>query len=166
MSPPCRPDRWCPLPLRSPGLVPGDRFNFAGRELCGLIGHDQTRKKVPRARLDWAGPERPIFWTLNWGLSGLRTQWAFFPLWLGYCLTIDGLVLWRTGTSLLTRSWQEIYWPVPRLRAGLVAVRTGQLAPAELALQRRRGLLGTSCSGSGPRSISPPSSRQYLAAPS
>jgi hypothetical protein len=45
-----------------------------------------------------------VFWTLDWSLSGLRTQWAFFPLWLGYCLTIDGLVVVRTGTSLLTRS--------------------------------------------------------------
>jgi hypothetical protein len=45
-----------------------------------------------------------VFWTLNWTLSGVRTHWAFFPLWLGYCLTIDALVLARTGTSLLTRS--------------------------------------------------------------
>ena len=45
-----------------------------------------------------------IFWPLNWTLQGLRTHWGFFPLWLGYCLTMDGLVLWRTGTSLLTRN--------------------------------------------------------------
>jgi len=45
-----------------------------------------------------------IFWTLNWTLTGLRTHWGFFPLWLGYCLAIDGLVFWRTGTSLLKRS--------------------------------------------------------------
>jgi hypothetical protein len=48
-----------------------------------------------------------VFWTLNWTLEGARTQWAFFPLWLGYCLTVDALVLWRTGTSLLTRSWRK-----------------------------------------------------------
>jgi hypothetical protein len=48
-----------------------------------------------------------IFWTLNWSLTGARTQWGFFPLWLGYCLTIDGLVWWRTGTSLLTRSLRQ-----------------------------------------------------------
>lgn len=47
-----------------------------------------------------------IFWLINWGLSGLRTHWAFFPLWLGYCLTVDGLVFLRKGTSLLTRSWR------------------------------------------------------------
>lgn len=48
-----------------------------------------------------------VFWYINWGLDGLRTHWAFFPLWLGYCLTIDALVLLRTGTSLLTRSWRK-----------------------------------------------------------
>ena len=48
-----------------------------------------------------------VFWALNWILPGLRTQWAFFPLWLGYCLTIDALVVWRTGTSLLTRNWRN-----------------------------------------------------------
>ena len=47
------------------------------------------------------------FWTLNWALSGLRTHWGFFPLWLGYCLTVDALVFWRTGTSLLARSWRR-----------------------------------------------------------
>lgn len=45
-----------------------------------------------------------VFWILNWTLPGPRTHWGFFPLWLGYCLTIDGLVFRRTGTSLLTRS--------------------------------------------------------------
>ena len=48
-----------------------------------------------------------IFWILNWMLTGPRTNWGFFPLWLGYCLAMDGLVFWRTGTSLLTRSWQK-----------------------------------------------------------
>ena len=48
-----------------------------------------------------------IFWTMNWSLDCPHTHWAFFPLWLGYCLTIDGLVLFRTNTSLLTRSWRK-----------------------------------------------------------
>lgn len=48
-----------------------------------------------------------VFWILNWILNGLRTHWGFFPLWLGYCLMIDGLVFWRTGTSLLARSWRK-----------------------------------------------------------
>jgi hypothetical protein len=48
-----------------------------------------------------------VFWMLNWSLDGLRTQWAFFPLWLGYCLTIDALVLVRTGTSLFSRSQKK-----------------------------------------------------------
>jgi len=50
-----------------------------------------------------------LFWALNWGLGGLRTQWTFFPLWLGFCLTMDALVLWRTGTSLFFRSrWRYL----------------------------------------------------------
>jgi len=44
-----------------------------------------------------------VFWVLNWALPGLRTHWAFFPLWLGYCLVVDALVLVRKGSSLLTR---------------------------------------------------------------
>jgi len=48
-----------------------------------------------------------IFWPLNWFLPGPRSQWAFFPLWLGYYLSIDGLVFLRTGTSLFTRSWRK-----------------------------------------------------------
>lgn len=46
-----------------------------------------------------------VFWPLNWFLSGPRTHWGFFGLWLGYCLLVDGLVFIRSGTSLLTRSW-------------------------------------------------------------
>ena len=45
-----------------------------------------------------------IFWYLNWSLTGLRTQWGFFFLWLGYSLTVDGLVYLKKGTSLLHRS--------------------------------------------------------------
>ena len=45
-----------------------------------------------------------IFWYLNWFLEGLRTNWAFFPLWLGYCLTVDAIVFKRKGTSLIKRN--------------------------------------------------------------
>ena len=48
-----------------------------------------------------------VFWILNWTLNGLRTHWGFFPLWLGYCLTVDALVYSRMGTSLLARSWRK-----------------------------------------------------------
>ncbi|MDP7259915.1 MAG: hypothetical protein QF376_03425, partial [Anaerolineales bacterium] len=44
-----------------------------------------------------------VFWPLNWALTGLRTHWGFFPLWLGFCLTVDAVTLRRTGDSLLTR---------------------------------------------------------------
>ena len=50
-----------------------------------------------------------VFWPLNWFLSGPRSHWGFFFLWLGYCLSIDGWVFKRTGTSLLTRSWRKYF---------------------------------------------------------
>ena len=56
----------------------------------------------------WAGLALvAVFWGLNWGLDGPRTHWGFFPMWLGYCLTVDALVLLRTRTSLLTRDWRK-----------------------------------------------------------
>lgn len=48
-----------------------------------------------------------VAWPANWLMPGLRTAWAFFPLWLGYALFVDGLVFYRKGTSLLTRSWRR-----------------------------------------------------------
>src|SRR5688572_18455001 len=48
-----------------------------------------------------------ILWPLNWFLPGLRTAFLFFPLWLGYILVVDALVLTRSGTSLFTRSRRD-----------------------------------------------------------
>ncbi len=45
-----------------------------------------------------------LFWTLNWSLLGLRTQWAFFPLWLGFILLVDALVYSAKGSSILSRN--------------------------------------------------------------
>jgi hypothetical protein len=47
-----------------------------------------------------------VFWIVNWSFPGqsLRTHWAFFPLWLGYCLSVDALVQRRKGSSMITRS--------------------------------------------------------------
>ena len=47
-----------------------------------------------------------IFWALNWHLPGLRSQWAFFPLWLGYLLLVDALTYFRKESSLLSRNWK------------------------------------------------------------
>lgn len=44
-----------------------------------------------------------LFWPLNWFLPGTPTMYLFFPLWLGYALAVDGLVLRRRGDSLLVR---------------------------------------------------------------
>ena len=48
-----------------------------------------------------------LAWPLNWMLPGLRTHLLFFPLWLGYALLVDALVLRRCGTSILARSRRD-----------------------------------------------------------
>lgn len=48
-----------------------------------------------------------VAWPLAW--SGIQpwSWYTFVPLWMGYILVVDGIVRWRTGTSLLTRSKRE-----------------------------------------------------------
>ena len=50
-----------------------------------------------------------VFWPLNWFLPGVRTAYLFFPLWLGYILTIDAWVQRRTGSSIWLRSRKEFF---------------------------------------------------------
>jgi len=45
-----------------------------------------------------------LAWPANWFLPGLRTQFFFFPLWLGYVLFLDGWCARRDGGSLWTRA--------------------------------------------------------------
>jgi hypothetical protein len=45
-----------------------------------------------------------IFWPINWFFPGSRSIWAFFPLWAGYSLALDGIVYYRTNTSQIGRS--------------------------------------------------------------
>jgi len=42
-------------------------------------------------------------WPLAWFGPSPYSEHTFFPLWLGYILTVDGVTYRRTGTSLLTR---------------------------------------------------------------
>ena len=85
----------------------------------GMTTNIKTKQiEIEKSKLPWHGwlglGLIAIFWSLNWMLKGPRTHWGFFPMWLGYCLLMDGLVYWRTGTSLLTRS--------PRRYVGLFLV--------------------------------------------
>lgn len=48
-----------------------------------------------------------VFWFASWTHLGVLGEYAFFPLWLGYILTVDALVAWRAGASLLTRQPRE-----------------------------------------------------------
>ena len=73
------------------------------------MGRGQNKASRPRgaglALHGWVGVFLiGLAWPLNWGLPGLRTHLLFFPLWLGYALVVDALVLRRNGTSILSRS--------------------------------------------------------------
>ena len=73
-----------------------------------MNGRSLASGSTLRVRRGWLGLLLiAIFWPLNWGLSGMRTAYLFFPLWLGYILVVDALVFARTGTSLWTRSKRE-----------------------------------------------------------
>ncbi len=50
-----------------------------------------------------------IFWWVNWGTTGLRAHWAFFPLWLGYILAVDGLAVLLGRPSLVLR-FRSFVW--------------------------------------------------------
>ena len=66
---------------------------------------DSTRRPVLWGPQGWLGLLLlTVCWPLNWTLPGNRTAYLFFPLWLGYILVVDALVLCRTETSLWTRS--------------------------------------------------------------
>lgn len=69
-----------------------------------------------RAKTGWASiiaaiPRQGIFGlvliAIWWPVSWLRVEpfssYYFFPIWLGYILTVDGAVAWRTKTSLWRR---------------------------------------------------------------
>src|SRR5208282_2970355 len=69
---------------------------------------DSTQRPVLWGLQGWLGLLLlAVCWPLNWTLAGSRTAYLFFPLWLGYILVVDALVLSRTGTSIWTRSRGE-----------------------------------------------------------
>ena len=73
-----------------------------------MIESNDTKRFARRSACGYAGLALlAICWPLNWTLPGLRTAYLFFPLWLGYILVVDELVLRRTGSSLWTRSRRD-----------------------------------------------------------
>ncbi len=78
-------------------------------------GYPETRSRRSFPAWGWVGLALiAVMWPLNWLLEGTRTVWLFFPLWLGYCLAMDGLAYLRKGTSLAARS--------PRAYVGLFLI--------------------------------------------
>ena len=48
-----------------------------------------------------------FFWFASWSHLGILGEYAFFPQWLGYILTVDALVSIRKGSSIITRNPRE-----------------------------------------------------------
>jgi hypothetical protein len=48
-----------------------------------------------------------LWWWIAWFGPDALSEHAFFPLWLGYILAIDGLTAMRTGSSLISRDWHR-----------------------------------------------------------
>ena len=48
-----------------------------------------------------------VSWWMAWFGPAPFSEHTFFPLWLGYILTVDGLTARRAGTSLFARDWRR-----------------------------------------------------------
>lgn len=48
-----------------------------------------------------------VAWPIAWFGPQPYANYTFFPLWLGYILTVDGWAFRRRGTSLLSRNWRR-----------------------------------------------------------
>jgi len=51
-----------------------------------------------------------FWWPVAWREIRPISDYYFFPLWLGYILTVDGLVGLRTGTSPIARYGSRVLW--------------------------------------------------------
>jgi hypothetical protein len=49
-------------------------------------------------------------WIAAWGQFGTLSEYSFFPLWLGYILTTNGISQVSFGTSLLARMKRSFMW--------------------------------------------------------
>jgi hypothetical protein len=68
-----------------------------------------TARRFPRQL--WLGLALvALVWPLAWLQWRPLSDYSFFPLWLGYILTVDGLVHMRAGSSPLSRMGRRVVW--------------------------------------------------------
>jgi hypothetical protein len=66
----------------------------------------QSKQSAPRQL--WVGIVLVVMaWISSWFGPDRAREIAFIPLWLGYILTVDGIVFIRQGSSLLSRNRRE-----------------------------------------------------------
>jgi hypothetical protein len=51
-----------------------------------------------------------VWWPISWLHLRPLSDYTFFPLWLGYILIVDGVVMLRTGTSPISRDGRRCAW--------------------------------------------------------
>lgn len=51
-----------------------------------------------------------VFWFLSWQRFPMLSEHAFFPLWFGYIITINGLSEFLFGTSLIKKFGSNFIW--------------------------------------------------------
>jgi len=65
---------------------------------------ESSRRSHPLALKPWLWVGLALiafFWVASWSRWGVLGEYSFLPLWVGYVLTMDGLVALRGGDSLL-----------------------------------------------------------------
>jgi hypothetical protein len=50
------------------------------------------------------------WWVISWARIRPLSDYYFFPIWLGYIMTVDALVVFRTGTSPISRGRVRVVW--------------------------------------------------------
>lgn len=85
-------------------------FGFHSRTPSDCAAFDWSPASHRGGRFPRRGRLGVVLIALSWPAAWLRPEWlgpatdhTFFPLWLGFILTMDGLVFYRTGTSPAVR---------------------------------------------------------------
>jgi hypothetical protein len=79
------------------------------RTISTIQSAARTRERTPSWL--WFGVVLiAAWWSISWLALRPLSEYSFFPLWLGYILTVDGLLVRRSGTSPIARAGWNVIW--------------------------------------------------------
>ena len=102
---------------RAPG--PHDTTRVVGKQNAMIHTREQRLARQRAASRPRPAPPRQLLlgialialvWPIAWLQWRPFSDYSFFPLWLGYILTVDGLTLLRAGSSPLSRAGRRVVW--------------------------------------------------------